>query len=244
MIRRFGFLCAALAAGVLGKDITQPVKRNTLEFASGVSYTESPGNFDANGKFVGYPSSYRPGAYGIPLQVKYGLGAGIDLKATWSAAFTNEDAGSLQGMGQPTLGAKYAWSRGGVFSNLILPYATGDWDDRRLYTTLEAGGILRERWTRFRFTGLASYLEVFDAGDVLRLSAQPEILWGRRSAYLSLEYLQSLSKDAYLLALIPGFRTDISKTLFCDASFPLTVAGRSAPAVWQLSMKVYWTLKL
>jgi len=257
MMRQLVLLCAALAVAGFGKDIYQPEPQGDLEVGTGVGYAQSLGFYSANGTYTPYsdvdipytntryPQGFSPAAYGIPFKLKYGLGGGFDVKAEWDAAFTNKDAGDLAGMAEPVLGLKYANSWGGFFTNLTLPYTTGDLSDgKNLPTVIEVGTLARERYHHFRFTGLFSYENDFREDDLVHLSLQPEIIWRKGlDTFLDIDYYQDVHKNLSEFAMTPGIRKDISETRYFDVSAGFTMAGRNAPALWAVKTDWYWTFK-
>jgi hypothetical protein len=252
MIRRSMLLCAALGSAALAKDPNQPVKQGALELGVGYTYAYFPGIYDDAGEYQTWetqtvypsvPDDARPALSAIPLRAKYGLGRGLDLKAEWDAAFYNEDGGSLKGMGQPKLGLRYLRPVGGLFSNVSLPYATGDFYHENLKTYLEVGGLLRHKIERFRMTAMASYTDNFEQYQLVRGSLKPEFVWDKKtSAYATLSYLQALHVESYWFLLTPGVRADVSTALAVEFTAPITIAGRNAPAAWTFQGILYWTL--
>lgn len=247
-IRKRALLGAILVAAGFAKDVTQPVKKGALELGAGFGYAESMGRYNARGGFLnrkeaGDSNELAPAAYGIPLSVKYGLGEGFDLKANWAMVRWNKEAGNLEGTSQPSLVVKYTRSWGGFLTTLTFPFATGDFNKPNLPTIVEIGGFVRKRLPHFRFLGLASYWSVNPGSDLLRLQAQPEILWEKKTGtYLSLEYFKALNKNADLSTLSLGTRGDFSSALSWDVVGGVSVAGHNAPAAWGLKTTLLWTL--
>jgi len=249
MVKNLSFCCMALCAAGFGKDIYQPEPAGDVEVGTGVGYAQSLGFYNASGAYepysdIGYPQGFSPAAYGVPFKVKYGLGGGFDVKAEWDAAFTNADAGDHSGLSQPVIGLKYANSWGGFFTNLTLPYATGDLDNGHLLTVIELGTLARVKYHHFRFDGLFSYENDFKEDDLVHLSFQPEIIWRKGlDTFLNIDFYQALHENLTEFAMTPGIRKDITETIYCDAAAGFTLAGRDAPAAWAVKADVYWTFK-
>jgi hypothetical protein len=249
MVRSLCLVCVFLAVAAFGRDANQPVKKKSVELGMGYGYAYVPGMYDAKGNFSNWDevfakdTSLHPVLHSVPFRVKYGLGGGFDVKFDWDGVYSNAESGNLKGMGQPKLGVKYTGPNFGAFSNLTLPFATGTLNDKRLYTYLEVGGIARKKLAHARFTGIASYTEVFEKPDALRLSFKPEVLWNDRvSNYATLEYIKSTKKDVYLATLTPGLRADVNESFTIDAAAPFSIAGQNAPAGWSGRVILYWTL--
>jgi hypothetical protein len=237
-----GLVLAGLA---VAKDPNQPVTRGSAEFSGGLSYARYTGGFNANGNYVKYPDSISPSAYLTPYRIRIGLGKGFETRADWSYINSNKDAKSRQGFSQPTIGIRYIAKNAGVFANLTLPFATGDFDNGGLNKIIETGLLLRTKTEYFRLTGFASYIDDLEDYEILRVWLRPEILWAPGfSTFVSGEYLKDLDEPAWLTTLGPGLRFDFTKDLAGEITTPFSVAGRNSPiAGWSIGAKGLWTVK-
>jgi hypothetical protein len=100
-----------------------------------------------------------------------------------------------------------------------------------------------------RNSGTAGRHDLISDGNAsrFRFSFTPTYLWGQGvEMYGTVEYLRGIELDAYLITLNPGLRMDVSREVYVDASFPHTLAGRSAaggvaPVGWSARVIGYWT---
>ncbi|MEO7424391.1 MAG: hypothetical protein ABI036_04340, partial [Fibrobacteria bacterium] len=177
---------------------------------------------------------------------------------------SNKDAGDMGGFGQPDLAVKYTLPQygAGAFVDLTLPFVTGNLDfPFEPAMGLALGAVYQNRFGNFRITGMADYQINFEnkdkikLGNVFLLYAKPEAMWTEFiGTYLGIKYAMigesafdgrsNSGSDGYLLTLLPGINTQLTKSLAYEINVPFTLMGKNTNSSWGISANFYATLPL
>ena len=204
MKSRFALLCLGLVSTGFSMDEYLPVQQGKLEVDVGYSLVKPTGVYDDEGERfswddLGAPSSFSPMMHGFPLQLKYGFAPGLDVEFALTAVTSNDDA-DVSGFTRPEIGVKYAnpaMNGAGVYANVALPLAGGDFDGPGVGTSFELGGVYQNRFGDFRMTGRAGYMLNLEADDVkdgntFALYLKPEAMWTEYiGTYLGVQFLMA-----------------------------------------------------
>ena len=271
MNKRIALLGLLMAGSAFSMDEYLPVQQGKLEVDLGYAFVKPTGFFDDDGERqswddLGAPDDYSAMANAFLLQLKYGIAPGLDVELAWSAAIANDDAqdnpfvGYGSGFVRPEIGLKYAnpsMKGAGVFANLALPFATGDYDAPGLPTSAELGAVYQNRFGDFRLTGRAGYEVYFESddlnlGNVFSVLVKPEAMWTEYvGTYLAValelngqDQLNGVEADngGYLLSLAPGLNAQLLDNLAYEISVPFMVAGKNNEAAWGIAAQLYYTL--
>jgi hypothetical protein len=262
MKNKIALLSLALASSVFALDEYMPLPPKTLEVDLGVSPLFFSGGYDADGEKVDAVGD--PGATLVGLQLKYGVMAGLDVEFAWNYEKDNEDAGEAAGLLQPELGVKYAIGDMGlaVFGNLILPFATGDFDTdpSDLNLGIEPGVVYGKNYGKIQAVAKASYQlnlengDDFKNGNILNVYLKPGYMVDDKlAAYLGIDYTSfgeteiagtGMGDDGNLITLLPGATYVLSPEISFEGNVPLSVSGKNAAAFWGVGLFVYYTMPL
>jgi hypothetical protein len=239
MKNKVALLCLGFASAGFALDEYMPLDKGVMELDAGISYVSPDGGTATTG---------------IPLQVKYGVMPGLDVEL--AAEFGV--AGS-SGLDQPALALKYKIPDLDLaaYVNLILPFATGDFDAPGLALGITPGVLYNHTFTPEVSAILgASYqinLEAEDikAGNILTLFAKPNYAVTEYvGAYLGLTYAMAAEdevagvgagNESSTIKLWPGFTAALTKELAYEVNLPISFVDGSM-ASWGIWGSVYYTI--
>jgi len=183
-------------------------------------------------------------ATSVPLQVKYGLMAGLDLEL----GTTYATASGASGLSQPQVAAKYAIGDNGiaVFVNVALPFATGDLSNGYKGLGIAPGLVYGKNYGKIQAVGLASYqLNMKDADDLesdnaLTVYLKPGYMVSDKLAvYAGVVYWSAGSANSTTVQ--PGITYTISDMVALEANVPYVVSTTGAKS-WGILASLYFTL--
>ena len=255
-------ICLGLSGYGFCVDEYLPVARGAWELDAGYSLANGSGVYDAEG--TKRDVSGDPMTHAIPLQIKYGIGSGMDLELFLPVRFNNADAGDKSGLDRPELALKYAhpdWAFA-VFLNAVLPVAIGGFaDDPAPGSAIGVGTVYDNTFNgNFRVNGLASYHYAVPSGDaknqdVLTVLAKPEMVWSARVGTELGARFDAFGESVNgrgenngdagnLLTVFPGINVTQDPYVSYEVNVPLTLSGKRQAASWGLWASVYYTLPL
>jgi len=251
MKTKIAIMSLALVSMGFCLDEYMPIAPKTLELDGGYAPSFGTGGWAGS---TSYSATGSPMTNNIPLQVKYAIMAGLDAELGWTFSSANNDAGGASGFMQPDLAVKYAIpnSNYGVFLDVALPFATGDYNVSGIPTGISIGGVTGQTFGKIQAVGKASYQYNLKAGgvksqDVLDVYLKPGYsVSDALGAYLGLDYNMKTDGDAttspYVFSILPGVTYTQSKMLAYEVNVPFNVLGQDATSSWGVWASVYVTL--
>jgi hypothetical protein len=241
-------LCLGLTTAGFAMDEYMPIAPGATEVDVGYSNIMSRGAW--TDEFVEATGS--PMTHVIPLQVKYGISQGLDVELYLPYASQNDDAGGGSGARQPELGVKYAIPNSDFagYLNLVLPFATGDFDVPGLSTGIAPGVVYAKTFGTYNLIAKASYQYNLEADDIKPLDVFNVYLKpgytvsDKLGAYLGIDAKATINGDAFsgnLFTLMPGITYMQSPTVAYEVNIPVAVYGANNPAEWGIWASVYYT---
>lgn len=250
----------AMVGSSFALDEYLSIEAGKVELDAGYWYVGSTGVYDPDGEKQDYPGDASPAMNLIPLQVKYGITPGLDVELAAVAAFYNEDAGDRSGIMAPDIALKYTHTpvNAGVYVDLALPFAVGDFNDPAPGLGLGFGAVYANRFGDFRLTAQAGYTINMESGDDIKAAdklliyAKPEAMWTEFiGTYLGLKYEMfgegenagvGDNLDGSLITVLPGLNVALLPWLAYEVNAPITVWGTNQAASWGVGASVYVTL--
>jgi hypothetical protein len=264
MKSKVAMLCLGLASAGFSMDEYLPIAPKTFEVDLGYAFVKPTGIFDNDAERrswedLGAPDDYSPILHGLNLQLKYGIAPGLDVEFAVPFVTSNDDA-DVAGVDRPELGLKYAnpgMKGAGVYGNVALPLAQGDFDAPGNGLAVELGGVYQNRFGDFRMTGRAGYEINFEyeegkSGNTFGLLLKPEAMWtefigtylGVNLSFFGEDEFNGFAFDngGYDLTLAPGLNVQLLEKLAYEIAVPVSVAGKNTTAAWGVVAQLYITL--
>ncbi len=257
---KIAIACLGLASASFAVDEYLPIGQGAWEIDVGYAGTKGTGGYDANGDKQDVVGS--PMTNAVPLQVKYGVMAGMDLELYVPVVSNNTDAGGKAGVDRPELALKYSnadWKTFGAYLNVVLPVGLSDYSSNPAPgTAVGLGGVYADQFSpEFRLVGQASYQYSLPSGDnknsdVFTLFAKPEYVWNAQTGtYLGLKvnaFTEGKSNgvakgdDGYLFTVLPGLNFKQDDKISYEVNLPVTLMGKNQSATVGIWGSVYFTL--